>query len=463
MSATHARIERMTRQRALSGVALAYLCAALMVAGPWIFTMIGVAGLSAASCVAPCEQLPLFRTIVIYNSIFSLVVTSPLTFFAGRYAADKLHGGGTQGIFGLLAAELAVLCLATFVVAVPVYVLGTDLDGPAKLAAVQNALLIGASWLLIPFLGALRAHAAVLAAFGAGAAAMMGLGWVLVDPSVTALLTGFNASFALTDAVMMACVVRRIGCVIHLDPGLLRRLRAKWDLPACGLAYALGIWADKVVMWYGSPWHEAPAGGLTMAGMLRTMPSYDTAVFWAQLASIPVVAIAFVHVEPELKMLFGRLYGRIGGQASLRELTAAIQQLRIYVISSVAAMFVALAIVATVSVLFSFVFMSQLGLRPGYMSILRISLTAMIFHWSAMFCFVFLLYFDLRRKALLIVAVYAVLNTLLTMAFLEVGPAFHGYGAMIAAAITFTVAFVVLLSELGWLHYHAFITNNSSV
>jgi uncharacterized membrane protein len=80
----NARIERMTRQRALSGIVLAYLCAALMVAGPWIFTMVGIAGLSTVSCAAPCEPLPLFRTIVIYNSMFSLVLTSPLAFFAGR-------------------------------------------------------------------------------------------------------------------------------------------------------------------------------------------------------------------------------------------------------------------------------------------------------------------------------------------------------------------------------------------
>jgi uncharacterized membrane protein len=97
------------------------------------------------------------------------------------------------------------------------------------------------------------------------------------------------------------------------------------------------------------------------------------------------------------------------------------------------------------------------------MSILRISLAAMSFHASAMFCFVFLLYFDLRRQALLIVATYAVLNTLLTMAFLEAGQAFYGYGSMIAAATTFVLAFMVLLRELPWLHYHAFITNNSSL
>jgi uncharacterized membrane protein len=425
--------------------------------------MIGIAGLSAVGCTAPCEQLPLFRTIVIYNSMFSLVVTSPLAFFAGRYTADELYRGRTEGIFTALVGGLVLLCLATLLVAAPFYILGASLDGPIRLAAVQNALLIGVSWMLIPFLGALRAHAAILSAFGAGAGAMAAFGWAFADPGAATLLTGFNTSFALTDAIMMACIVRRIGSTIRFDAGMLQTLREKWDLPACGLAYALGIWADKAVMWYGSPWHEAPAGGLLFAGALKTMPSYDTAVFWAQLASIPVVAVAFVHVETELRTLFGRLYGRMGGQASLRELTAAIQKLRIYAISSIAMLFVALAIVATMSVLFSFVFMSELGLRPSYMSILRISLAAMSFHASAMFCFVFLLYFDLRRQALLIVATYAVLNTLLTMAFLEAGQAFYGYGSMIAAATTFVLAFMVLLRELPWLHYHAFITNNSSL
>jgi uncharacterized membrane protein len=64
---------------------------------------------------------------------------------------------------------------------------------------------------------------------------------------------------------------------------------------------------------------------------------------------------------------------------------------------------------------------------------------------------------------LLIVAAYAVLNALLTMAFLAAGQAFYGYSSMIAAATTFVVAFLVLLRELPWLHYHAFITNNSSL
>ena len=71
------------------------------------------------------------------------------------------------------------------------------------------------------------------------------------------------------------------------------------------------------------------------------------------------------------------------------------------------------------------------------MSILRASLWAMVFHTISMFCFLFLLYFDLRRPALFIVSTYVVLNTTLTLAFLPLGQTFYGYGNMIAAATTF--------------------------
>jgi polysaccharide biosynthesis protein PelG len=463
MSHINARIERITYGRALSGIAAGYICAALLVAGPWIFTMLGIAGLSAISCTGPCGQLALFRTIVIYNSMFSLVATSPIAFFAGRHTANQLHAGRTDGMFGLLTCGLVLFCLLALLFAVPLYGASADLDGFTRIAAVQNTLLIGTSWLLIPFLGALRAHSAILLGFGFGAASMAGFGRLLVGPDAGTLLSVFNASFALANAIMAAHLVRRIGSSITLERALPRQIQRMWELPAAGLAYALGIWADKLIMWFGLPWHDAPEGGLAIAGVLRTMPSYDTAVFWAQLASIPVIAVAFVHVETRLRTKFGLLYGRMGIQASLRELTGAVEKIRICVISSIAILFVALTIVAAMAVLFSFVFMGALGLRPIYMSILRISLGAMTFHASAMFCFVFLLYFDLRRQALLIVAAYAILNTLLTMAFLEAGQAYYGYGSMIAAATTFVVAFTVLLRELPWLHYHAFITNNSSL
>ena len=318
--------------------------------------------------------------------------------------------------------------------------------------------MIGCSWLLIPFLGALRAHNAVLVAFGVGGLSMLALGSLLRDPSAVSLLLAFNGSFAITNLIMLATLVCRFGTDITISPGLKNRLRTKWELPAAGLAYALGVWIDKVIMW-----HAAPSGGMLVAGALQTMPSYDTAMFWSQLSSIPIIAVFFVHVETRLSGLVEAFHERMQKQASLRELNEIIRKIGTHVLSSLVGLFAALAIVAGMMIMLSFVFMTELGLRPAYMSVLRASLCAMAFYTSAMFCFNFLLYLDLRRPALLIVSTYLVLNGVLTVSLLPFGPDFYGYGNMVASTVSFLVGFGVLLRELPWLHYHAFVTNNASL
>jgi polysaccharide biosynthesis protein PelG len=111
----------------------------------------------------------------------------------------------------------------------------------------------------------------------------------------------------------------------------------------------------------------------------------------------------------------------------------------------------------------SFDFMTGFGLHPSYMGIFRVSLCSMAFYTSAMFCFSFLLHLDLRRPALLIVLTFLVLNGTLTVALLPLGPDFYGYGNMISATVTLLLGFYLVLRELSWLHYHAFITNNPCV
>jgi uncharacterized membrane protein len=193
------------------------------------------------------------------------------------------------------------------------------------------------------------------------------------------------------------------------------------------------------------------------------MPSYDTAMFWSQLSSIPIIAVFFVHVETRFSALIRTFHARMQQRASLRELNEIIKSIGTCVLSSLVGLFAALVVVAGMMIMLSFVFMSELGLRPAYMSILRVSLCAMVFYTSAMFCFIFLLYLDLRRPALLIVLTYLVLNGILTAALLSFGPDLYGYGNMIASTVTLLVGFGLVIRELPWLHYHAFVTNNASL
>ena len=185
-------------------------------------------------------------------------------------------------------------------------------------------------------------------------------------------------------------------------------------------------------------------------------------MFWAQLSSIPIIAVFFVHVETDFFLLRRLYHTRMQQQASLRELNQIVTRIGAHVVSSVFGLFLALIVTAGTMMMASFLFMGELGLRPSYMGIFRVSLCAMIFYIIAMFCFSFLLHLDLRRPALLIVSSFLFFNATLTLILLPLGPDFFGYGNMIAAAITLVIAFKLVSSELSWLHYHAFITNNSS-
>ena len=458
MTSVNITIESMTRQGSISSVFGAYLYAALLVAGPWIFTVLGLFFLSAAACDGSCPDLTIFRSIIIYNSMYALIITSPLAFFSGRYVSEQLHRGCNDSVFYALVLSLLIFALLSIGLAVPFYFWATTLNATERIASIYNIVMIGCAWLIIPFIGALRAYNAVLVAFGAAGLSMLVLGCMLHDPSATSLLLAFNGSFAIANSILLATVVLRFGTEITIDSLLTNGLRRTWELPAAGMAYALGLWVDKIIMWY-----SAPSGGLIVAGALHTMPSYDTAMFWSQLSSIPVIAVFFVHVETRFSALIQKFHARLQQRASLRELNEIIRKIATHVLSNLVGLFAALVIVAGMMILLSFVFMTQLGLRPAYMVVLRVSLCSMTFYTSAMFCFNFLLHLDLRRPALLIVLTYLGLNSVLTLAFLSFGPDLYGYGNLVASAVSLLVGLGLLLKELPWLHYHAFIINNASL
>jgi uncharacterized membrane protein len=253
-------------------------------------------------------------------------------------------------------------------------------------------------------------------------------------------------------------LVSHFGSKLIVDTELRAKLVRNWELPAAGGAYALGLWIDKIIMW-----HANSPDGLVVAGALQTMPNYDTAMFWSQLSSIPVIAVFFVHIETRFSTSIRRYHTRMQQRASLRELNEIAAHIKNYVLSSMFGLFLALAIVAGLMIMLSIVFMTQFGLRPAYMSTLRVSTCSMAFYTSAMFCFSFLLHLDLRRPALKIVSTFLILNFLLTLAFLPLGSSFYGYGNMIAASVSLLVGFSLVLNELSWLHYHAFVTNNPSI
>ena len=233
--------------------------------------------------------------------------------------------------------------------------------------------LLGVSWLLIPFLGAIRAPLTLLSGFAANALLMGVAGALLANPSALVLLVVLQRSIRDHEPDPDRrhwCATFGTHVVWDREPAAFPP--RNWELPLAGLAYALGIWVDKLIMWF-----TAPSGTLVVAGVLRTMPSYDTAMFWAQLAAIPGLAVGPRSCRHAARRAVRSLLRALRSAGQSARTGGAMRAIRKCVVASVVMLFVTLAIVATMAIVLSFVFMSQIGLRPSYMSIFRISLWAM--------------------------------------------------------------------------------------
>ena len=430
----------------------------MIVAGPWIFTIIGLVGTSFAACDAGCLDVQIYRSIIIYNSAFALVVTSPIVFVCTRFIADRIYIRQFDSVVFVLVASLCLYGAIALTCATPFYGWATTLSFPERVAAVQNLMLLGGSWLMIPFLGALRSANGVTAAFAIGASAMVAIALIMPSSAPFFLLQAFNIGLTLINGVLLWQLIRQCGQRIVVDPAFWSSFLRYWELWLIGVTYGLGLWADKLIMWT-----LAPGEKMRVAGALVTMPTYDTPMFLAQLAAVPVSAAFFIHAETNVLRLYRRLYGAIRGRENLREIKVAAVALNRFINDAIYILLERLGAIAILGMMLSFSAIGVFGLQPNQMGILRNALLAMVFSAAAMYCVIMLLYLDLRRKALVVTTSYFILNAGLTTLLLRFGFRFYGYGALLAAVAEFAIALFYLNREVPWLLYHVFVTNNESL
>jgi uncharacterized membrane protein len=448
-----------SRTSSLSGLAGACGYTVFLVAGPWILIVFAIAGLSYGACPTDeCASLDVFRSVVIYNFLFSLMLAGPICLPLVRLVSDDIFSGNNSSILGAYTLGLMMVSLLCCALVGPFYALLTEMTGPVKIAAIQNVLLMSATWLAAPFLGVLLDHRSVSIAFLLGAGLMLAVAQVLPGKDPAALLNDFSIGMVAINACMLRRLSQASSAPIRIERRMIGAYRRYWQLALFSLIYFLGIWVDNVIMWFGSP-----IGVSRVAGILATMPDYDSMMFWAQLATIPLLALFTLGVETRLYEMNRQFQLSLARHASRREIESRITALSRFVIRSIVLLFVASIVIVIMVMLASFWGMDRVGLSGRQMAMLRAGLFGVACHTTAMFCCVFMMFFDMRRAALIVMLTFFVANAVLTLAFLPLGFAYFGYGNLLAGALALMLGFLLLVKELPWLCYHTFVTNNVSL
>ena len=181
------QLRTLSRQDTLSSMVAAAGHAAVIAAGPWLFTILSLAAITLTTeRVVGLDTLATFRIVIIYAFAVSLVLTAPVTMVATRLVADALWLKKPEAIPPLL--------LGAFTLAIGAVGIGTALliavfrppPGTAIVLA-SASLLVGLIWVVLSFCGAVRDYRGVTLAF------LVGL-IVSMIASVSAAIVGFGAT-----------------------------------------------------------------------------------------------------------------------------------------------------------------------------------------------------------------------------------------------------------------------------
>ena len=455
-------LRALSDRNTLSSVMGAAGHAAVIAAGPWLFTIASLAAITASSePLAGHETLATFRALIIYAFATSLVLAAPITIVATRLLADQLWQRQTDRVRPLLVAAMG---LALVTVAAGVAALVALFSVPVKLAIALYAAtsVVTMIWVAVAFCGAVRDYNGITLTFVVGLV-------ISVAAATAAALTGLGAAgmawgFTLGLAIALLGMTFRVlatfpvtgATAISQLKALINGFGAYGYLALGALLGTAGVWVDKWVFWVSNEGHSVE-GGLIHA------PLYDSAMFIASLVLIPALAQFVVILETGFFERYQNYYGTIQEHGTIDQIEKARDSLQRNSFESLALVSVAHVAIAIVMVLAAPAIIESLNLQFRQISILRYGALGSVFQFIFIAAASMVVFFDRRRWYCGLQMLFFGLNLTLTMLSIHWGEDYYGVGYFAASLISAGVALLVAESTLTRLNYLTFIGNNPSI
>jgi uncharacterized membrane protein len=451
-------LRKLSRRDDLLGVLTAYSHSSIAASGPWLFTVLCIAGISLwGGQLVSLPHLTLFRLIIIYNFAFSLVLSAPITLLATRFLADAVYESDVREAPGMLLGALITLFAITSVFAVPFYLIYVDVAPITRLAALVNFFLVTGIWIASIFLTALKDYRAVSRSFGYGMViAFASTLFAARAESVAAMLVAFNGGLAFIVFSLVTRIFAEYPYPVRAPFSFLRCARRYWEVGLGGLLYSAAIWVDKWILWFAPEAERLPSG-------LVSNPDYDSATFLAYLTIVPSMAAFVLTIETRFFERYLRFYRDISRHATFSEIERNHEHLLRELVESLRNLVILQGAFSYSVILLAPKLLDWLRINFLQLGMFRLAVCGALFHVLFLFMSILLSYFDLRRDAIRLNLLFFTTNAAFTLVTLVLGFRFYGYGYFLSSLVTATVAFVVLTQHLRDLPYQTFVVNNESV
>ncbi|HOD39898.1 MAG TPA: exopolysaccharide Pel transporter PelG [Candidatus Wallbacteria bacterium] len=428
------------------GAIKSYVFSSIFAAGPWILTM---ATISTLNALAPPEisgdTLLAFRALLSYIFAFSLILTGTFQLAIVRYIADKIFDKDQEELLSLFIGSSFFFALISIAAGGIFFSYGTA-EPDVKLLATMLFCVICLTWNGMAFLTAIKDYKFIIFVFTSGTIASISLCAYLKNYYG---LKGYLIGFFLGQLYVFSGITAEITREFFTRKGVtyyfFDYFRSYSVLVFSGLAYNLGIWIDKFVIWNSSH-HQVYLGNLKICGV------YDLAVFVSYLSIIPSLGYFFVRVETDFYDLYRAYFASIAS----KECFSKIEERKNDIVKAVDESIMSLVKIQGTITLLCYLNADIIIKRFGggnellCAPIYKMAIIGVFFHVLFMFITIFMMYFEFYRALLSANLIFLILNGTLTyIAVINGYNLASGYAAASAASFVFSfLAFKYCIKDL---------------
>jgi uncharacterized membrane protein len=442
-------LRRILKRETFAAWASAYLFGAVIVLGPFLCSVLSLAGITVLGRGAVSDETQRVFTgaaVTVFGA--SLVLTGAVQVVLTRYLADLVYRGAYDDLIASLFPALLLSSACLSLAALP-YLWISPLALAIKVVLWSLLMTVGALWILVVYVTAAQGHRAVVAVFLAGSATAFGGALALGrGHGLIGLLSGYTLGQFVILGLLLRHLIVEFGYPARWDWRLLRYFRQFPSLIVIGLLHNLGIWIDKFVFW-ASPL-SLSAGGFV------TAPKYDSATFIGFLTCLPAMTHFFVRIEADFSQHFHEYFDEIFFRHSYERISAAATTLRGGVISALLDIFKVQGVISFLCAVYAVPLLRASGLPLSEVGTLRFAITGSLFLSFMLFSNVILLYLDRRREVLIASVVFTGANLFLSVSSLHAGYSFYGAGFATACLLGMLCSLTFLTDQLFNLEYRTF-------
>ena len=452
MAGTGFLLRKLASEDNFSGMIRAFIHAAVAAVGPWILIVLVLTEVNAyASTYTGLKEIDEFLSVVIYNLLFSFVLSAPLYVISARYVSDCLYQRDGSPVPGILIASLFLLVVPGLIAAIAFYSLYALMTPFNIFLSIVNFLLLAETWMVMLYLSAIHNYRAITTGWVIGMLLTLfltvSLGQIHGSPG---MLLGMNIGLLLLLVFQIANVLaeypypfikpKNFGFYYH------RYKKLFWS----GLFLYGGVWIDKVLMW------RAPEA-TTHLNQLTTYPVYDGAMFVSYLSILFLLSLFIFSLETNFYVSYIQYIQHIERNAPL----AWIEEEKDMIIarltengrtSVVLQGCLSLTIIALTPLVFNW-----LGINYLELNIFRLGVLGSFFAGLNLVIYIYFSYFDSQENMLKMALVMCFSNGGLTLWSQTLGFPYYGYGYCLSMIFTFLVSGFLLIRFMSQLTYHIFI------